>query len=298
MSAVTAGRPWGRWLVIGIPLLWLSLFFLLPFGIVLKISLSQSAVAIPPFQPWFGVEDQWLNATLANFRFLLTDNLYLAAYLSSLKIAAISTLACLLVGFPLALGIARASPQWQGILLLLVIVPSWTSFLIRVYAWMGILGNTGVLNNMLLGLGLIDRPLVMLRTDFAVYVGIVYAYLPFMVLPLYATLVRIDPALLEAAADLGARPLTIFLRIVLPLAAGGILAGCMLVFIPAIGEFVIPELLGGADTLMIGKVLWQEFFNNRAWPLASAVAVVLLALLLAPLWLFHHQQARSLVAER
>ncbi|TVQ48957.1 MAG: ABC transporter permease subunit [Gammaproteobacteria bacterium] len=294
MTGPRARWPWGRWLVIGIPAVWLTLFFLLPFGIVLKISLSEAAVAIPPFQPWFGMEDRWLNATLANFRFLLTDNLYVAAYLSSLKIAAISTVVCLLLGFPLALGIARASPQWQAVLLLLVIVPSWTSFLIRVYAWMGILGNTGVINTLMLGLGLIDRPLVMLRTDFAVYVGIVYAYLPFMVLPLYATLVRIEPALLEAAADLGAGPATVFLRIVLPLAAGGILAGCMLVFVPALGEFVIPELLGGADTLMIGKVLWQEFFNNRAWPLASAVAVVLLALLLAPLWLFHHQQARSM----
>ncbi len=298
MKGGDATRPWGRWLVIGIPLVWLTLFFLLPFGIVLKISLSQGALAIPPFQPWFGMEDQWLNATLANFRFLLTDNLYAAAYLNSLKIAAVATFACLLMGFPLALGIARAAPRWQAVLLLLVIVPSWTSFLIRVYAWMGILGNTGVINTLLLWLGLIDQPVVMLRTDFAVYVGIVYAYLPFMVLPLYATLVRIEPALLEAAADLGAGPATVFLRIVLPLAAGGILAGCMLVFIPAIGEFVIPELLGGADTLMIGKVLWQEFFNNRAWPLASAVAVVLLGLLLAPLWLFHHQQARSMALHR
>lgn len=294
----TPARPWGRWLVIGIPLVWLSLFFLLPFGIVLKISLSEAAVAIPPVQPWFGVEGQWLNATFEHFRLLVSDTLYLSAYLSSLRIATVSTVLCLLVGFPLALGLARAAPRWQGILLLLVIIPSWTSLLIRVYAWMGILGNTGVINNMLMALGLIDQPLVMLRTDFAVYVGIVYAYLPFMVLPLYATLVRIDPALLDAAADLGATAPTVFLRVVLPLATGGIIAGSMLVFIPAIGEFVIPELLGGADTLMIGRVLWQEFFNNRAWPLAAAVAVVLLAVLLAPLWLFHHQQSRSLETAR
>jgi putrescine transport system permease protein len=283
---------WGRALVIGVPFAWLAAFFLLPFAIVIKIALSEPAIAIPPYEALW--QDGGFAGTLESFRFLFTDDLYALAYASSLEIAAVSTLVCLLIGYPMAYAIARASPSVRSVLLMLVIVPSWTSFLIRVYAWMGILSNNGLINTGLLATGLIDEPMTMMRTDFAVYVGIVYAYLPFMVLPLYANIVRLDWRLVEAALDLGARPWRVFLTVVLPLTRVGIVAGCLLVFIPATGEFVIPELLGGADTLMIGKVLWQEFFNNRAWPLAAAVAIVLLALLLVPIALFYRYQAREL----
>lgn len=285
----------GRRAVIALPLVWLTLFFLLPFVLVLKISLSEAAISVPPYGALVEYVDQTLNIALnlGNYLFLASDSLYVAAYWGSLKTAFIATLVCLLIGYPMAYAMARTSARWQMILLLLVMLPSWTSFLIRIYAWMGILGNSGLLNNLLLGLGLIDDPLRMMNTQFAVIIGIVYAYLPFMVLPLYAHLTRLDNALLEAASDLGSRKLNTFIKVTLPLSMGGIIAGSMLVFIPAVGEFVIPELLGGPDTLMIGKVLWEEFFNNRDWPVASALAMVMLLLLLIPIVWFHRYQSRE-----
>lgn len=288
--------PSGRQMVIGVPFVWLLLFFLLPFAIVVKISFASAAVAIPPYTEVIQYVDQQLQVllNLGNYIFLSEDELYLSAYLGSLKIAAVSTLLCLLLGYPMAYAIARAPRELQTVLLLLIMMPTWTAILIRVYAWMGILGNNGLLNSALLGLGLIDEPLQILNTDIAVYIGIVYSYLPFMVLPLYANLVKHDPSLLEAAADLGARSLTSFWKITVPLSKNGIVAGCMLVFIPAVGEFVIPELLGGPQTLMIGKVLWQEFFNNRDWPVAAALAVIMLAILIVPIVLFNRNQAKEL----
>lgn len=286
----------GRRAVIAFPLVWLLLFFLLPFVLVLKISLSQGAVAIPPYGPLLEYADQTLHVflNLGNYLFLLSDSLYIAAYWGSVKMAFIATVACLLLGYPMAYAMARAPARWQLILLLLVMLPSWTSFLIRVYAWMGILSNSGLINNLLIGLGLIDTPLRMMNTQFAVVIGIVYAYLPFMVLPLYAHLTRLDNSLLEAASDLGSRKINTFIKVTLPLSMGGIIAGSMLVFIPAVGEFVIPELLGGPDTLMIGKVLWEEFFLNRDWPVASALAMVMLLMLLIPIVWFHRYQSREL----
>jgi len=288
--------PGGRQLVVGIPFVWLLLFFLLPFAIVLKISFSEAALAIPPYTEIFAHVDQQLKilANLNNYVFLGQDELYLSAYLGSLKIASVGTLLCLLIGYPMAYAIARASKEMQTVYLLLIMMPTWTAILIRVYAWMGILGNNGLLNSLLLGLGLIDEPLRMLNTDLAVYIGVVYSYLPFMVLPLYANLVKHDPSLLEAAADLGAHHLASFWKITVPLSKNGIVAGCMLVFIPVVGEFVIPELLGGPQTLMIGKVLWQEFFNNRDWPVAAALAVVMLAILLVPIILLNRNQAKDM----
>jgi putrescine transport system permease protein len=279
----------GRALVVSVPYLWLALFFVVPFLIVLKISLATSVVANPPYTPLF--EQGRLQAGLDSYSFLLSDDLYALAYLNSLKTAAIACLCCLLIGYPMAYGIARARPERRGALLMLVILPFWTSFLIRVYAWVTLLQTTGPVNRVLLALGLIDQPLGLLNTQFAVYVGIVYTYLPFMILPLYAVLEKLDPALLEAAADLGSRPFRSFLAVTLPLSLPGVIAGTMLVFIPAVGEYVIPELLGGSDTLMIGTVLWNEFFNNRDWPLASSVAVAMLVLLVAPIMLFQHYRA-------
>jgi putrescine transport system permease protein len=279
----------GRALVVLVPYLWLALFFVVPFLIVLKISLATSVVANPPYTPLF--EQGRLQAGLDSYSFLLSDDLYALAYLNSLKTAAIACLCCLLIGYPMAYGIARARPERRGALLMLVILPFWTSFLIRVYAWVTLLQTTGPVNRVLLALGLIDQPLGLLNTQFAVYVGIVYTYLPFMILPLYAVLEKLDPALLEAAADLGSRPFRSFLAVTLPLSLPGVIAGTMLVFIPAVGEYVIPELLGGSDTLMIGTVLWNEFFNNRDWPLASSVAVAMLVLLVAPIMLFQHYRA-------
>lgn len=286
-------QGWGRRLVIGLPFFWLLLFFLLPFAIVIKISLAEALIAVPPYTELIARIDGQLHltATLDNFAFLLSDELYALAYLNSVKIALISTLLCLIIGYPMAWAIARAEPATRNFLLLLIVIPSWTSFLIRVYAWMGILSKTGYVNNLLLWLGWVEEPVQLLRTDFAVYLGIVYAYLPFMVLPLYTALVRLDWRLVEAAGDLGATPLRSFSHVVLPLTRGGIVAGCMLVFIPATGEFVIPELLGGADTLMIGKLLWQEFFNNRDWPIASAVAILLLGILLIPIYVYYRHQS-------
>lgn len=288
--------PGARWLVIAPPYVWMLLFFAIPFAIALKISFSHQLVAMPPYSDlvqWSG-KDLSITLNLSNYLFLLTDSLYYSAYLSSLKIAVVSTALCLLIGYPIAYAIARMPPASRNIALMLVILPSWTSFLIRIYAWIGILKNNGLLNNALIWLGVIDQPLQILHTNIAVYIGIVYAYLPFMVLPLYTNLVKLDLRYLEAAYDLGARPWKVFLSITLPLSRAGIIAGSMLVMIPVVGEFVIPELLGGPSTLMIGKVLWDEFFNNRDWPVASAVATVMLLMLLVPILVFHHYEAKEL----
>jgi putrescine transport system permease protein len=285
--------PRGRSLVTAVPYLWLVLFFLIPFVIVLKISFSSTQIAMPPYEPllhWAAEKVVQVKLNLGNFAFLVEDNLYWMAYLNSIKVAAISTFLCLLIGYPLAYAIARSNPATRNILMLLVVLPFWTSFLLRVYAWIGILKNNGLLNNFLIAIGVIDEPIRMLQTDFAVCVGIVYSYLPFMILPLYANLEKMDVTLLEAAADLGCRPWQAFYKVTLPLSMPGIWAGCLLVFIPAVGEFVIPSLLGDPGMLMIGKVLWTEFFNNRDWPVASAVAIVLLLVLVIPLMIFQRAQ--------
>ena len=279
----------GRRAVIAVPYLWLVAMLMMPFLIVLKISFATSVIANPPYTPL--IEDGRLQLHLDSYALLASDDLYALAYLNSLKIAALACLCCLVIGYPMAYGIARASPARRGALLMLVILPFWTSFLIRVYAWVTLLQSNGPVNGALLALGVIDHPLVLLNTPFAVYVGIVYTYLPFMILPLYAVLEKLDPVLLEAAADLGSRPWRSFLSVTLPLSLPGVIAGSLLVFIPAVGEFVIPELLGGSDTLMIGSVLWNEFFNNRDWPQASVVAVAMLVLLVAPIMLFQHYRA-------
>ena len=272
--------------VIALPFLWLGIFFLLPFALVLVIALGTNAPdSVPPVA---------LGFSLKNFTLLFTDDLYLAAWLTSLRIAATSTVVALLLGYPMAYAIARAAPARRPLLLMLVVLPFWTSFLIRVYAWMGLLADNGLLEQFLRWTGLAENPPTIIGTEWAIQLGIVYAYLPFMVLPLYAVLEKLDASLLEAAADLGARPVAAFLTITLPLSLPGIVAGCLLVFIPAVGEFVIPDLLGGTETLMIGKVLWDEFFTNGDWALASAVAICLLALLAAPIALFQRQQSRSL----
>lgn len=275
----------GRWLVLAVPTIWLLIFFLAPFLVVFKIAFSEAAIARPPYTSLITWDEGRLLLTLnfGNFQYLWEDSLYLLAYLSSIKIAFFSTVFALLIGYPMAYYIARSDERLRNILLMLVILPFWTSFLLRVYAWIGFLKGNGLINNFLIWLGVIDDPLVMMQTDFAVYVGIVYTYLPFMILPLYANLVKLDGALLEASADLGAKPLVTFFSITLPLSMPGIIAGSMLVFIPAIGEYVIPALLGGPDTLMIGKILWSEFFSNRDWPVASAVAMAMLILLVVPI---------------
>jgi putrescine transport system permease protein len=287
-----------------LPYLWLLALFLVPFVIVLKISLSDIALAIPPYTPtldfsegWRGIRDFFTGLDLENFVFLTTDDLYWKAYLSSLKIAVIATFCTLLVGYPIAYGMANAPDHWRPTLMMLVILPFWTSFLIRVYSWMGILSTEGYLNQLLLGMGLISEPLTILNTPVAVYIGIVYTYLPFMILPIYSALERMDGSLLEAAEDLGCSRLKAFWLITVPLSKTGIIAGCFLVFIPTIGEFVIPSLLGGSQTLMIGKVLWEEFFNNRDWPVASAVAVVLLLILIIPIVLFQRNEQKQREAE-
>ncbi|SFD48554.1 ABC transporter permease subunit [Roseivivax sediminis] len=289
-----------RLAVIALPYLWLLALFLVPFVIVLKISLSDIAVAIPPYTPtldlsegWAGIRDFLSGLDFENFVFLTQDDLYWRAYLSSVWIAFVSTLITLAIGYPIAYGMARAAPEWRPTLLMLVILPFWTSFLIRVYAWIGILSSDGILNRVLMDLWIIDAPLQILNSTNAVYVGIVYTYLPFMVLPIYATLEKMDDALLEAAEDLGASRLGAFWLVTWPLSRGGVVAGCFLVFIPAIGEFVIPSLLGGSDTLMIGKVLWEEFFSNRDWPVASAVAIILLLILIVPIVLFQRNEQKQ-----
>jgi putrescine transport system permease protein len=283
----------GRTAVIAVPYLWLLMFFLIPFAIVLKISFSDAQIAMPPYEPllhWVSDKALQIRLNFANFAFLVEDNLYWKAYLNSILVAGVSTLLCLLIGYPMAYAIARSQSSTRNVLLLLVILPFWTSFLLRVYAWIGILKNNGLINNTLMSLGVIDQPIQMLQTDFAVYVGIVYSYLPFMILPLYANLEKMDLTLLEAAADLGCRPWKAFVRVTLPLSFPGIIAGCLLVFIPAVGEFVIPALLGDPGMLMIGKVLWTEFFNNRDWPVASAVAIALLLFLVIPIMYFQRAQ--------
>ncbi|HDZ55638.1 MAG TPA: ABC transporter permease subunit [Pseudomonas xinjiangensis] len=288
--------PGGRFWVISVPYLWLFLFFLAPFAIVLKISFSAAAIAIPPYEPLFQYVEQSLAIALnfGNYIFLSQDSLYFAAYLGSIKIAFFSTLICLALGYPMAYAIARSPREKQLVYLLLVMMPTWTAILIRVYAWMGILSTNGLLNSALMSIGLIDTPMQILNTNTAVYIGVVYAYLPFMVLPLYANLVKHDHTLLEAAMDLGAGKVKAFWKVTVPLSKSGIIAGSMLVFIPVVGEFVIPELLGGPETLMIGKILWQEFFNNRDWPVASALAIIMLAILLIPIILFHYNQSRAM----
>ncbi|MEO0502416.1 MAG: ABC transporter permease subunit [Pseudomonadota bacterium] len=281
--------------LIAVPYAWLLALFLIPFAVVFKISLSDIALAIPPYTPTAkdGIWAMLSQLDFENFVFLTEDDLYWKAYLSSLQIAAVSTVLTLLVGYPMAYAMARAPEAWRPTLLMLVILPFWTSFLIRVYAWVGILSNEGFLNQFLLWLGVIDTPLTILNTPTAVYIGIVYTYLPFMILPIYSALDRLDGSLIEAAEDLGCSRFKAFWLITIPLSKNGIIAGSFLVFIPALGEFVIPSLLGGSGTLMIGKVLFEEFFSNRDWPVASAVAVILLLILVIPLVLFQRNQQRQ-----
>jgi putrescine transport system permease protein len=285
------------------PYVWMVLFFLVPFGFVLKISLSQTAIAQPPYLPVFGLSEgiAGLKTALAalsldNFRLLISDNLYIASYLRSIVVALVSTAILLAVGYPIAYGMARLPRRWQGIAMMLVIVPFWTSFLIRIYAWINILQHDGLLNQVLLALHIVSTPVVWLSTDSAMYLGIVYSYLPFMILPLYATLAKQDPSLIEAAADLGVSRIDAFWLVTVPLSLRGVGAGALLCFIPIVGEFVIPDLLAGSDSLMIGQTLWLEFFTNKDWPVASATAVVLLALLLIPLLVYDRLQRRQLEA--
>jgi putrescine transport system permease protein len=294
LSAVTSR------LVIAIPYLWLLFFFLVPALIVFKISLSQTAIAMPPYDPAFDFSkgfgafmDQVRQLSFDNYIWLTEDALYFNAYVSSVVIAAISTFLTLLVGYPVAYAMARAPSTIRPTLLMLVILPFWTSFLIRVYAWIGILKPEGLLNQLLLSTGIIDTPIIILNTHTAIFIGIVYSYLPFMILPLYSALEKMDFSLIEAAQDLGCPPTSAFWKITFPLSLPGVIAGCMLVFIPAVGEFVIPDLLGGSQTLMIGKTLWNEFFSNRDWPVSSAVAVILLLLLIIPIMIFQNAQARA-----
>ncbi len=286
----------GRTAVIAGPYIWLLLFFCVPFLIIVKISFADIRLGTPPYTNLLELKEGVLHITLqlSHYAFLITDSLYFATYLNSLKVAAISTLICLIIGYPMAYSIARAQPKQRSLLLMAMMLPFWTSFLIRVYAWIGLLKNNGLINQFLMSIGLIHTPLELYHTNIAVYIGMVYSYLPFLVMPLYAHLVKMDLTLLEAAYDLGARPWKAFLHITLPLSKNGVIAGCLLVFIPAAGEYVIPELLGGADTLMIGRVLWDEFFNNADWPMASAVTCAMVLLLLVPIASFQHFQSKEL----
>ncbi|HLH94204.1 MAG TPA: ABC transporter permease subunit [Xanthobacteraceae bacterium] len=299
--ARAARRPLGWWLLILIPYLWLVVFFLGPFLIVLKISLSQTAIAQPPYTPVLdlaggahGLREFFNALSLDNYALIASDPIYLLSYARSVLIAGISTAMLLLIGYPLAYGMTRAPRGWQPILFMLVVLPFWTSFLIRIYAWINVLQREGLLNQLLLALGIVDTPPAWLATDTAIYIGIVYSYLPFMVLPIYATLEKLPEALLEAAADLGCPRWKAFWLVTLPLSLPGVFAGTLLCFIPIVGEFVIPDLLGGSDTMMIGQTLWVEFFANRDWPAASAVAIVLLALLLVPIMVYQQRQMRQL----
>src|SRR6516164_4283412 len=285
------------------PYVWMALFFLVPFVFVLKISLSQTAIALPPYIPKFDLTDGFAATrtalaalSLDNFRLLLSDDLYILSYLRSLVVALVSTAILLAIGYPIAYGMARLPRRWQGVAMMLVIVPFWTSFLIRIYAWINILQHDGLLNRILLAVHLVSQPVVWLSTDTAMYLGIVYSYLPFMILPLYATLTKMEPALEEAASDLGASPRHVFWLVTFPLSLPGVGAGVLLCFIPIVGEFVIPDLLAGSNSLMIGQTLWLEFFTNRDWPVASAVAVVLLVVLLLPLLVYDRLQRRQLEA--
>ncbi|MEM7293263.1 MAG: ABC transporter permease subunit [Pseudomonadota bacterium] len=283
-------------ILIAIPFVWLLLFFLTPFFIVLKISVAETLVASPPYGPlWEWVDDVTLSVTVIfeNYQYLWEDSLYVNSYLNSIKLSTTSTVFCLLLGYPIAYGIVRAGPTAKTILLLLIILPFWTSFLLRVYAWMGLLADQGTINNLLIWLGIIDTPIRLLYTEFAVYVGIVYSYLPFMILPLYANMEKLDGELREAAADLGAKPITTFFTVTLPLTMPGIIAGSLLVFIPATGEYVIPSLLGGGNVSMIGNVLYNEFAANRDWPVASALAVVLLLVLVLPIMMYQRVQSQE-----
>ncbi|MGV8996570.1 MAG: ABC transporter permease subunit [Parvibaculaceae bacterium] len=287
----------GQRIVIGVPLVWLIVFFLLPFLIVLKISFATQVLAIPPFSPLLEWTDGSLLPSLhidwSNYEYMFTDKLYIVAYFNSVKIAFFSTCICTLIAYPMAYGVARAPESWRNSLLLLIVLPFWTSLLLRVYAWIGLLKTNGIINNVLIWLGVINDPLPMMNNAFSVYVGIVYSYLPFMLLPLYASLSRLDFTLLEAASDLGASKARAFMSITLPLSIPGVIAGAMLVFIPAVGEFVIPSLLGGTGVTMIGRVIWDEFFANQAWPVASAIAVTLMMFLVVPIMLYQHFQART-----
>jgi putrescine transport system permease protein len=296
-------RNWsGQRLVIAIPYLWLLIFFLIPFLIVLKISFAEFApLGRPPYEPVFRwLEEGALQVKLliGSYTYLFNEPLYVSSWVYSIKVAAVSTVLCLCLGYPMAYAIARSEPTYRNLFLMLVILPFWTSFLLRVYAWIGLLKNDGVINNVLLSLGLIDAPLAMMNTSFAVYIGIVYSYLPFMILPLYSNLEKHDLTLLEAAQDLGAGPVKSFLRITLPLSMPGVVAGSLLVFIPAVGEYVIPSLLGSNDELMIARLLSDEFFLNRDWPKASAVAIAMLLLLVVPIMIFQHFQNKELQAQK
>ncbi|MEI2417724.1 ABC transporter permease subunit [Orrella sp. JC864] len=290
----------GRLLAIAPPYAWLSLFLLVPFFLVFKISFSDLQFGVPPYTPLYQYENEAFHITLhlRGYVMLFTDSLYFDTYVNSLKMAAVTTLWCVLIGYPIAYYIARSRPGLRNLLLLAVILPFWTSLLLRVYAWVGILRNDGLLNNFLMWLGVISSPLEIYRTDLAVYIGMIYAYLPFFILPLYANLVKLDVRLLEAAYDLGARPWQAFVRVTLPLSRPGIIAGAMLVFIPCVGEYVIPEMLGGANTLMMGRVMWNEFFTNTDWPMAASITVVMVAALLVPLALFQYSQVRQMELQR
>jgi putrescine transport system permease protein len=286
---------WKR-LIISIPFLWLFIFFLAPFFIVMKISLAEAIIASPPFTPmieWVDEGVMHVKIVLGNFAYLWEDDLYVNTYLNSIRIAGISTLICLLIGYPMAYAIARSPGTTRHILLMMIILPFWTSFLLRVYAWMGLLADQGTINDLLIYIGIIDEPIRLLYTEFAVYVGIVYTYLPFMILPLYANMEKLDWSLVEAAADLGAKPFTTFRTVTLPLTIPGIIAGSLLVFIPGTGEYVIPDLLGGGNVLMIGRILYNEFNANIDWPVASAVAIALLLVLVLPMMLYQHVQSKE-----
>ena len=297
----------GRWaqsrwrtIIIVVPFAWLLLFFLAPFFIVAKISLAELAIASPPFTKMIEWTDSGIvtvRLVFDNFIYILSDSLYSDTYLNSLKISVLSTLICLLFGYPIAYGIVRSGPVAKPLLLFAIILPFWTSFLLRVYAWMGLLADQGTINNLLIALGLIDEPIRMLYTEFAVFVGIVYTYMPFMILPLYANMEKLDGSLNEAAADLGSKPINTFFRVTLPLTIPGIVAGSLLVFIPATGEYIIPDLLGGGNVQMIGRVLFNEFSRNTDWPVASAVAVVLLFLLVLPIIVFQRYQGKAAEAD-
>jgi putrescine transport system permease protein len=289
----------GKWLVPALPMLWLGLLFLMPFALVARIALSEAVTARPPYRPVFDLTAGWerfrediAQLGLHNFALLASDTLYIESLLSSLRLAGIATLILLLIGYPVAIAMARAPARLKPILIALVILPFWTSFLIRVYAWIGILKPDGYLNTLLLWLGVISEPLQLLDTDIAMVIGLTYAYLPFMVLPLFAAVDRLDPALSEAAQDLGCPPWKTFWLVTLPMTLPGAFAGALLVFIPAVGEFVIPDLLGGSATLMVGKTLWSEFFGNRDWPLASAIALVMLLVLLPPILAWRALEAK------
>lgn len=297
IKAVQHENTWRDYALIFVPYLWMILFFLLPFLIIFKISLSVSEIAIPPYSPLVTFVDGAMQIILhlENYTFIFTDpdGTYIRSYLMSIKVAAISTVLCLLIGYPIAWALATAKPALRNVMFMLVIMPSWTSLVVRIYAWMTIMKKDGLINDCLMALGIIDAPIQMLQTDFAVYVGIVYCYLPYMVLPLFSALMKVDYSLIEAAYDLGCRPVKTFFNTLVPQTKSGIIAGSMLVFIPALGEYVIPELLGGKGSILIGRILWQEFFNNRDWPLACAVAITMLMILVIPIVLFYKVERRE-----